>query len=92
MHRWASLTVTKYSDPVFADHIRAHHEPEKQSGRDKTFLPKVEVEPSGGNPVIETLQATFCMAGWAAILWVIVSLFAFFLYGRWYFSLAADLG
>lgn len=90
MHRWASQTVTRYHDPVFDDHIRAHPEPEKQSGRDKTFLPKVE--PRGGNPLVETLEAAFCMVGWAAILWIIVSLFAFFMHGRWYLPPAADLG
>lgn len=92
MHRWASLTVTQSSDPVFHGHPWTLHEPEKQSGRDKTFLPRVEVEPGGGNPLFGTLAATVSMAGWAVVLWVVVSLFTFVLYGRWYLPMVANLG
>jgi hypothetical protein len=71
--------------------IRVHPEPEKQSrDRDKTFLPKVQ--PRGCNQLFSGLAAALYMAGWAAVLWIAVSLVAFFIHGRWYLPLTADLG
>jgi hypothetical protein len=89
VHQWASLTVTKYPDPLSDDYILAHPKSE-QSDRERIFLPKVESR--GGNPLLGILRAVFCMAGWAVVLWATVSLLAFFILGRWYLPLVADLG
>jgi len=91
VHRWAGLTGTKYHDLVLEDHIRAHPEPQKQSRDcDKTFLPKVQSR--GCNQLFGGLAAALYMAGWAAVLWIAVSLVAFFIHGHWHLPLTADLG
>jgi hypothetical protein len=90
VHQWASLTVTKYPDPLSDDHILAHPKSEQRE-RDRMFLPKGE--PRGdSNPLLGILKAAFCMAGWAVVLWATVSLVAFFILGRWDLPLMADLG
>jgi hypothetical protein len=90
VHQWASLSVTKYPDPLSDDHILAHTELEKKCARDKFFL--ANVEQRCGTPLLGIVKAAFCMAGWAAVLWATVSLVAFFILGRWYLPLVADLG
>ena len=90
MHRWRILSAGPHDQ--LADCVVERHRPGKTAERGKTFLSKVDVEPGGGNPLLKTLKSTFCMAGWAAVLWVSVSLVAFFILGPWYVPLVADIG